>query len=374
MFHIRFIIALSVLVLILSGCSEDSDNPTNQSPESEIILFIGLNEQLADLVDFSSFDYEGTDVVQLGDLISENAVSPLFSSSNNDPRDNCVFRFYAVDGFTPIDRGRPDLDWTTFQQGVIAVESHNTYYPSELELPGAYNVVELESIHILPKLSLSTSDTIFWYDLADFDYEIIEELDVISLASLAPDSLITRLFSNWSAENHQRLFSYRFNALDGFSPFNVGREDLTWDIFQQGQLEIISRNTRFPEELGLPGSYNTSNLASVSIHRKLNVDSPSDSLFLRIDDLETETITTQNEENIAVSFADLVPEEYRNSSYLFSCYGVSTDISTTPEMEWEDFQNGYYLIEKDKTWFGGGQFADNDYRIRFVEGIRISQQ
>jgi len=193
-----------------------------------------------------------------------------------------------------------------------------------------------------------------------------------SMNNLVPDSFVSYLFTGADSETLRDLFVYRFNAVDGFSPYNRGREDLTWDNFSQGTLSVLTRDANYPPELGLPGAYNTGDLAQITLNRKLDIDIDGELSFVCFDSLEATTHDFGEGEIEVINLSDFVPEDYRNDSYYFSFDGKGREEAETPLVSWETLQESYYKLDSQRTWFGDGDpFSDDAYGIRYISQLRI---
>ncbi|MFC2170786.1 hypothetical protein ACFLQJ_02285 [Calditrichota bacterium] len=222
---------------------------------------------------------------------------------------------------------------------------------------------------------LSPEDTV-QVDITQFDTETMEGAEIVSLGDVVSKesvSMLFPLFNPADSVEFRSIFSYRFKATDGFSPFDRGREDLLWDIFSQGVIAVESLNTLYPAELGLPGAYNVTELESIQLFREVDVITPVLDGFARFADLSATALDTAGPAQVqGYLLSDLLPDTIitlgpENYSYTLK----SLDSSTSPVITFDQLSNGYFLLGSEYIWFMPDSLRGAEYRLKFLSELTV---
>ncbi len=176
---------------------------------------------------------------------------------------------------------------------------------------------------------------------------------------------------NGGAHEARRLYAYQITGDDGFSASVKGYPNNSWEHLTLGHVLTDTRLVVFPDDkIDIAGAYNVKNARHIYIHRKFDISSPDTTAFIELRTV-TPISVTNPEGNVedGLPLMDLVsgyitaPENYRYEIIALDGYTPPTDL------DWNQFQTGYWLLDSKKTMFTDSTVAIGKYQIRVLEKI-----
>ncbi|MDW7681914.1 MAG: hypothetical protein SCK70_15235 [bacterium] len=178
---------------------------------------------------------------------------------------------------------------------------------------------------------------------------------------------------NGVAHETRRLYAYQITGDDGFSASVKGYPNNSWEHLTLGHVLTETRLVVFPDDkIDIAGAYNVKNARHIYIHRKFDISSPDTTAFIELRTV-TPTSVTNPEGTVedGLLLMDLVsgyitaPENYRYEIIALDGYTPPTDL------DWNQFQTGYWLLDSKKTMFSDSTVAIGKYQIRVLEKILV---
>jgi len=220
--NISFILLISFVLAMLSGCSE-KDSPTG--PEDILAYILEQFLLVDDVINlFPADDQQDImdDQIQIRNLFSLHVT--------------------GADGWSWRNQGRRDLNWTEFKSGYLIPEDEGRIYFEEFVNQGinTYNVKWAETLQVFRAFELIKPDqSIAIYELSVMDTEMVTNYDeveeeAVKLTEFIPGEEITEIDSVY------------FIGADGY------QQTYTPEEFEAGYWLLESQRTIFTG-LDLPG-------------------------------------------------------------------------------------------------------------------------
>lgn len=197
--HVLLTAGLFIVLMILSGCSDDK-NPTKSQTTYPLIITFHSNSSEIDLNDFTSYTIEGTKAVLLSDLVDTSLVAYPH---------NYAYRIIGEDGFYAHSKGNPDNIWDHLLAGYLLLPSMNTTFDTSLGLPSRYNIKETAEMKIIRKIDVITpADSLMQFIVDEMTHTAFEDtLTGIALVDFIPSELVSNL----------SVYKYDLIAADDFT-------------------------------------------------------------------------------------------------------------------------------------------------------------
>ena len=168
------------------------------------------------------------------------------------------------------------------------------------------------------------------------------------------------------------LYAYQVEGADGFSAHeNRGYANNTWHHLTEGYLILSTERAGFPDELGIAGTYNVSDVARIKVFRKLDLVTADTTSFTEFRDVVSVEITNHegNPEQALPLYMFVDSEVIADpGNYTYNMLSID-DFGPSEDMTWEQFQTGYWLLESEKTLFTDGSLVDGSYKLKDLEKI-----
>lgn len=233
------VILIAILTLFMFACSEKDDNPTEVN-----VYGYKLDQFIFNTV--------------LRDLIDPNASDTL------NFRNLFAYEIIASDGFSPRNSSYAgyDLTWDFFKEGFIVPSDNNrTWFPSELDLPGAFKVKNTTKFNLYRKVDVNSAGKTNTVELKGLTIHSIQNWNSVNEDAIKLSDLIQGI--TLSDSSNIRLIS-----IDGYS------KDYTPEQIAVGYYLMDSEVTTFTtlNEL-LPGSLKKfKKLASIEVTNSTEQD------------------------------------------------------------------------------------------------------
>jgi len=202
--HVLLTAGLFVVLMILSGCSDDK-NPAGSQTTYPLIITVHSNSSEIDLNDFATHIIEGTKAVLLSDLVDTSLVAF--------PR-NYAYRLVGEDGFYAHSKGNPDNIWDHLLAGHLLLPSMNTTFDTSLGLPGRYNIKDTAEMKIIRKIDVITpADSLMQFIVDEMTHTAFEDtLTSIALVEFIPSEIVSNLsvymYDLVAADDFTKTLSY----------------------------------------------------------------------------------------------------------------------------------------------------------------------
>ncbi len=175
----------------------------------------------------------------------------------------------------------------------------------------------------------------------------------------------------WDARS---LYGYQVMGEDGFSASGSrGYLDNRWEAMALGHIVLSTGRAIFPDELiDLAGAYNVSDVASIYIHRKFDVNTPDTLSFVEFKDVASVEVTNHDgEPEDALPLKDFVEPLVSNpGDYQYNIWSLD-DFGPDEEMTWGEFQTGYWLMTSQRTIFTDTSLTGGSYKLKVLKKIIV---
>jgi len=241
------------------GCSKDDDNPSDPAEAYIWIHSEGDSTQIL-FSELPKIDVDGQEAIQLSSFIDTTLIPNYVDRDtvHYDARPLYAYQIIGADGFSASgSRGYLDNTWEHMTLGYIIVSTKRAIFPDELiDLPSAYNVQDVASIHVHRKFDIQAPDTVSFVELKDVaSVEITNDVGQIESALPLKDFVDTLVVN---PEN----FQYNMRSLDDFGPTT----DMTWAQFQTGYWLMQSQKTFFTDTSLVGGRYKLKVLEKILVN------------------------------------------------------------------------------------------------------------
>lgn len=200
---------------------------------------------------------------------------------------------------------------------------------------------------------------VYGYKLDQF---VSQALVADSLDADAPDTL-----------DFRNLFAYEIvSGEDGFSPrqSSYAGYDLNWDQFKEGYLVPSDNFRTWFADPGLPGAFKVRNAGYFRMYRKIDVIAPDESSrMVELGGLPVYTILNWDGNNeSAIKLSDLLTGIAAYDSVSIVCYD---DYGIGKYYHLDDINDGYYLLETERTIFPTATLPNNQKRLKKASYLRV---
>ena len=175
----------------------------------------------------------------------------------------------------------------------------------------------------------------------------------------------------WDARS---LYAYQIIGADGFSASGgQGYLDNRWEEMALGHIVLFTGRAIFPDELiDLAGAYNVSDVVSIHVHRKFDVNTPDTLSFVEFKDVVSVEVTNHDgEPEDAFPLKDFVePLTATPGDYQYNIRSLD-DYGPDEEMTWAQFQTGYWLLTSQRTIFTDTSLTSGSYKLKVLKEIIV---
>jgi len=264
---IMLITAVTTLTSI-TACRKGSKNPVG--PDNSISEFMWVHfkgdSTKVKYDDLTVFDINTiskrvaseNDAIWLKAFIDTSLIPVTIArdESVHDTRNLYSFRFKGDDGYGAYKKGYADNTWNQLDKGYVLLATRRIIFPDELlDLPGAYNVRDVRSVHISRKFEVVNPDSAAFVRLQDIASVKINNWDGVPEDALCLAEMVKAVLVN--PENYH----YNIEAIDGYSL----PADLTWTELQTGYWLINSAKTLFTNPALASGKYKVKKLLKIVV-------------------------------------------------------------------------------------------------------------
>jgi hypothetical protein len=200
---------------------------------------------------------------------------------------------------------------------------------------------------------------VYGYKLDQF---IIQSLVADSIDTDAPDTLEFR-----------NLYAYEIvSGEDGFSPrqSSYAGYDLNWGQFKEGFLVPSDNFRTWFADPSLPGAFRVRNTGYFRMYRKIDVIAPDESSrMVELRGLPSYTISNwDGNDETAVKLSELLTGLAAYDSVSIICYD---DYGVGKYYHQDDINDGYYLLETERTIFPTASLPNNQKKMKKVSYLRV---
>jgi len=226
-------------------------------------------------------------------------------------------------------------------------------------------------VHFLAPLGNNDSTKILFENLPTFTADGEE---AIHLSSFIDTSLIHTFYDKNNVSYDSRfLYCYQIVGDDGFCASNKGYQNNIWEHLQLGHILTSGRRVIFPDDkIDLAGAYNVKSASHIYIYRKFDLAFSDSTLCVEFRKI-TPVQVTNSDGNLeqAIPLKDVVtnmissPGDYQYNILSLDNFGPSQD------MNWTEFQTGYWLLSSEKTMFADTSLSGGKYKVKVLEKILL---
>ena len=216
-------------------------------------------------------------------------------------------------------------------------------------------------------------------DSVEILFSVLPKIDVdgeeaIQLSEFIETTLIPAFDDGDTLWDARSLYAYQIMGADGFSASGSrGYLDNRWEELALGHIVLSTGRAIFPDELiDLAGAYNVSDVASIYVYRKFDVDAPDTLSFVEFKDVISVEVTNHDGEPEHAlplkNFIDTLvatPGDFQYNIRSLDDYGPDE------EMTWAQFQTGYWLLTSQRTIFTDTSLAGGSYKLKVLKKIIV---
>ncbi|HQQ67786.1 MAG TPA: hypothetical protein PLX77_03050 [Candidatus Cloacimonadota bacterium] len=174
-------------------------------------------------------------------------------------------------------------------------------------------------------------------------------------------------------DDFRGLYNYEIVASDGFSPRNSSNAgwDLKWDVLKTGYIVPDDNRRTWFDNADIPGAFRVKDATKINLYRKVEIaDTTGVGVYFELGGMTTHQIENWNgEQEPAIKLADLI-------AHFTDITGVTLLAADGQTMDYtlEQIQDGYYLLESEKTTFPSFNDEMNGLQKKFkkLATIRVN--
>jgi hypothetical protein len=252
------LVSLFFVVLFLGCAKEDDDNPVVTPEAVTLWIYQGNDSTEVAAEGLPTIDVEGQEAIHLSEFISTTLIPPYVDEDvSYDLRPLYCYEIQGEDGFSAhANRGYANNIWTQLTQGYVVLSTGRAVFPTELGLPGAYNVSDAARILVYRKFDLETPDSTCFVE-----FYKIESVEVTNHDGNPEQALPLCAFVDSAGFATPENYTYNMRSVDDFGP----SVSMTWEQLQTGYWLLESEKTLFTDPTLTGGRYKVKYLQKITL-------------------------------------------------------------------------------------------------------------